>query len=79
MTQAKTEHAVSYFRACEGADGTPWIICEPQGDTKIAALSEGFIGFELRPGMSLREAEKLAELLRGEITNVSVTTFNKGR
>jgi hypothetical protein len=78
MTQAKTERADSYFRACESADGTPWIICEPQGKTEIAALNDGFIGFGLRPGTSLQEAGKLAELLRGQITDVSVTTFNDG-
>ncbi len=79
MTQAKTERAKSYFRACESGDGTPWIICEPQGQNEIRALSGGFVGFDLEPGTSLQEAQRLAELLRGKITDVSVTTFTTGR
>lgn len=76
MSQAATQRAKSHFRACEEADGTPWIICEPQGKIEIAALRGGFIGFDLKPGTSLQEAEKLAALLRDTITNVAVTTFN---
>ena len=79
MTVSATQRARSYFRACETSDGTPWIICEPQGKVEIAALRGGFIGFDLKPGTSLQEAEKLAELLRGKFTEVSVTTFNNGR
>ncbi len=79
MTQAKTERARSYFRACESGDGTPWIICEPQGPDEILALSGGFVGFGLEPGTSLEEAKKLAALLRDKITDVSVTTFTPGR
>ena len=77
MTEAKTERAKSYFRACEGGsrNETPWIICEPQGDNKTEGLSDSFIGFGLAPGTSLQEAEQLAELLRNKITDVSVTTF----
>ena len=76
--EAKAERAESYFKACEHGDGTPWIVCSPQGKTKIGVLNDGFIGFELRPGTSLQEAGKLAELLRGKITDVSVTTFERG-
>ncbi|HEV1993517.1 MAG TPA: hypothetical protein VGR03_04220 [Candidatus Acidoferrum sp.] len=79
MTQAKTERAKSYFRAVEYGDGTPWIICEPQGSNKLEALRDGFIGFDLRPGTSLKEASRIAELLRETVTDVSVTVFERER
>ncbi|HKW34444.1 MAG TPA: hypothetical protein VJN92_15645 [Candidatus Acidoferrum sp.] len=74
MDKASTWRSKSYFRAVEGSDGTPWIICEPQGP-KIPALSDGFIGFDLTQGTSLKEAEALADMLRRMVTDVSVTTF----
>jgi len=76
MEKASTARSKSYFRAVEHSDGAPWIICEPQGP-QIPALSNGFIGFDLRPGTSLREAEALADMLRRMVTDVSVTTFEE--
>jgi len=77
MEKASTARAKSYFRAVEYGDGTPWIICEPQGPEKIEALSDGFIGFDLAPGTRLKEAEELARTLRRIVTDVSVTTFEE--
>ncbi len=76
MSDAQTQREKSYFRAVEYGDGTPWIICEPQGP-EIPALSGGFIGFDLEPGTSLQEADRIAAMLRNKVTHVSVTLFNQ--
>ncbi len=76
MSDAHTEREKSYFRAVEYGDGTPWIICEPQGP-EIPALSGGFIGLDLEPGTSLEDAGRIAAMLRSKVTHVSVTLFDK--
>ena len=54
------------FRVKEAADGTPWIAAEPAGDTiKIVGSKGGDlqIGFFLRPGATIDDAQKVAEAM----------------
>jgi hypothetical protein len=63
------------FAVKEFADGTPWIVLERRGHG-LDIIGDGFIGFDLREGTSLQEAEKLAEFLRQNIRSVSYTSFS---
>jgi hypothetical protein len=76
VTQSKTERARYVFAVKEFADGTPWIMLEQSGEG-LDVIGDGFMGFDLKEGTSLKEAEKLAELLRQGITTVSYTSFTK--
>jgi hypothetical protein len=74
MTQSKTERANYMFAVKEFGDGTPWIMLERSGKG-LDVLGNGFIGFDLREGISLQEAENLADILRRNVSAVSYTSF----
>ena len=76
MVQSNTDRARYVFAVKEFGDGTPWIVLERSGKG-LAVLGDGFMGFELKEGISLKDAEKLAELLRDGIATVSYTSFQK--
>jgi hypothetical protein len=62
MVQSNTDRARYVFAVKEFGDGTPWIVLERSGKG-LAVLGDGFIAFELREGISLKEAEKLSGTL----------------
>ncbi len=72
MVKSKTERAEYLFAVKEFSDGTPWIMLERRGEG-LGVLGEGFLGFDLIEGTSLREAEKIAERLRQSVRSVSYT------
>jgi hypothetical protein len=74
MTQSKTERANYVFGVKEYGDGTPWIMLESSGKG-LEVLGNGFVGFELREGTSLRDAEALADTLRRNVTTITYTSF----
>jgi hypothetical protein len=76
MVQSKTDRARYVFSVKEFGDGTPWIVLERSGKG-LAVLGDGLMGFELKEGISLKEAEKFAQLLRDGIATVSYTSFQK--
>jgi hypothetical protein len=77
MTKSETERAQYVFAVKEFSDGTPWIMPEPSGEG-LGVLENGFLGFDLRNGTAIRDAEKLAELMRELVLSVSFTSFTKG-
>ena len=71
---AQTERGKYRFTVKESANGEPWIMLEPLGET-LPLLKNGFISFDLRAGITLDDAQKLTQELNKEITGVSVTRF----
>jgi len=74
MTQSKTERASYVFAVKEFGDGKPWIMLERSGKG-LEVVGNGFVGLELREGITLEEAERLAEMLRESVSAVSYTSF----
>ncbi len=74
MTQSTTQRAQYVFAVKEFGDGTPWIVLERSGKG-LDVLGNGVFGFELKENTSLRDAERLAELLRDSVTVASYTSF----
>jgi hypothetical protein len=58
------------FRVSESATGTPWIYMEPRSSRKLLGLEGGSIGFNLRAGTALEEAERVAEFLNRNVGSV---------
>jgi hypothetical protein len=71
---AHTDRAKAYFRAADNADGSFWIVCEPQGEAQ-GALAGRFIGLDFKKSVTMQEADSIAALLREKCTHVSITTF----
>ena len=76
MTESNTDRAQYVFAVKEFGDGTPWIMLERSGKG-LAILGDGFIGFDLKEGTSLREAEKIAQFLRENVRDISYTEFTR--
>ena len=76
MSESDTERAHYMFTVKEFGDGTPWIMLEQSGKG-LASFRDGFVGFDLKEGISLREAERLAQLLTDSISAISYTTFTR--
>jgi len=74
MTQSTTQRAQYVFAVKEFGDGTPWIVLERSGKG-LDVLGNGVFGFELKENTSLRDAERLAELLRDSVTVACYTSF----
>jgi hypothetical protein len=77
MTKSETERVQYVFAVKEFGDGTPWIMLEPSGE-RLGVLGNGFLGFDLRNGTAIQDAEKLAERLRQMVLSVSFTSFPEG-
>jgi len=75
-TKAKTDYSKFTFTVKEDAEGIPWIMCEPY-QPGLPGIGDGFLGFRLRDGIEIREAEKIAEYLRDRIEGISHTQFLK--
>jgi hypothetical protein len=76
MDQSHTERGNYVFAVKEFGDGTPWIMLEPSGE-RLNVLGNGFLGFDLRHGVAIKDAERLAELLRQMVLSVSFTSLTK--
>ncbi len=72
-----TQRGEYVFDEKEYDDGTPWIMMTPW-DEDLSILKGGFIGFDLKPGTSVEEANELAERLRRIVTGVSYTDLEDG-
>jgi len=72
MIESIGERKGYLFRVSEFGDGTPWIYWEPR-DGELSALEGCIMGFQLRPGTSLAEAEAFARSLNGTIDSVCCT------
>jgi hypothetical protein len=74
--QAKTEYARFVFAVKEfgDEDHTPWIMCEPY-DGGLKTLGDGFLGFRLREGTDIKQAEEIAKYLNDRIDAISFTKF----
>jgi hypothetical protein len=74
---ASTERADYSFTVKEWDDGSPWIMLEPKReDLKILKPAKAFLGFDLMPGTSLEEAERIAHYLNSHIRSLACTTFS---
>jgi hypothetical protein len=76
MTESRTDRAPYVFAVKEFGDGTPWIMLE-RSENALDVLGDGFLGFDLKEGTSLQEAEKIARFLRQNIRSISYTDFRK--
>jgi hypothetical protein len=76
VKKTQTDRGAYLFVVKEYADGEPWIMMERQ-DQGIEILQRGFLGFELKNGTPLMEAEKLAVTLSALIKSVSYTALRE--
>jgi hypothetical protein len=72
-----TERTNCTFKASEytsenGGIYEPWIMVETDG-AGIKSLENGFIGFDLREGVTFEEALEIAKLLDDKISAISFT------
>lgn len=70
----KTERGRYQFRRAEHVDGTPWIMTNPlkENDQLNSLGPTGFIGFDLKPGTSYEEAQRIAEYLERHIEMITI-------
>lgn len=63
------------FRVAVYGDGTPWIMTDPLTESdRIKALGRnGFIGFDLKPGTSHEEAQRIAQYLNEHVEFITCT------
>ena len=62
------------FRVAEYADGTPWIMTDPLWpQDRLKILGQGFVGFDLKPGTSYEQAEKIAHFMNEHIEYITAT------
>jgi hypothetical protein len=76
VTQARSEHGRYLFKVSEYGDGSCWISTEPR-DRDIPALKHALLGFQLRPGTTIKQAEEIAKFMNEHTTEVSLTLFDK--
>ncbi|MBH5372958.1 hypothetical protein [Bradyrhizobium glycinis] len=65
-----TKRARPHFRVGEFASGQPWIIMECYDGDNLA-LFEKTVGFDLRPGISYEEAQRIVRLLKENLIAVN--------
>lgn len=56
------------------ADGAPYLAFEPS-DGAVSSYSNSLFTLDLRPGIGLDEAKRLAEHINGVVWGVSTTVF----
>ncbi len=71
---ARTEHAVYTFTVKEHGDGSCWLCAEPYQE-EMPVLEHAFIGFNLPDGTTIHRAEKIAEFLNANLTDMHITLF----
>ncbi|MET4483702.1 hypothetical protein [Bradyrhizobium sp. F1.13.3] len=69
---ATTKRARPHFRVGEFANGQAWIIME-NFDGDNLALFEKTVGFDLRPGTSYEEAQRIASFLKENLVTVNAS------
>jgi hypothetical protein len=74
-SQARTEGGSFLFRVKEFGDGTPFITAEPRRITTTLVGDDAFFSFELNKGITLTQAEKIADYLNENIDMVTFTLF----
>lgn len=67
---ANTKRAKPHFRIGEFASGQPWIVMECF-DGENLSLFEKNVGFDLRPGISYEEAQRVVSFLKENLVTVS--------
>jgi hypothetical protein len=76
MEKAKTERARCVFEVKDTADGGFWVMLNIDRPG-IGLPSDGFLGFEFRQKMTMKEADDFGALLNRTLKDVSLTTFLK--
>jgi hypothetical protein len=71
---SNTKRATPRFRVAEYADGKPWIVVEQSGGDDLTVF-EKMIGFDLRPGTSIGEAESISHYLNSKLIAISETSL----
>jgi hypothetical protein len=66
------------FRVTEDANGKPCIVVERSGGDDLC-LFENMVGFDLRPGTSIGEAEAISHYLNSKLIAISETELNANR
>jgi 2-hydroxychromene-2-carboxylate isomerase len=74
-TMAVTKRAIPRFRVAEHAEGDPWIVIEQSGGEDLSLL-KNMIGFNLRPGTTLEEANTISKYLNLNIQKISETVLS---
>jgi hypothetical protein len=69
---ANTYRQKYYFTVKEHGNDTFHIVLEP-AEIELPCLSNGFLGFDLKQGMTMVEAEGLAQILNQQIITISYT------
>lgn len=72
---AVTKRAIPRFRVAEHAEGDPWIVIEQSGGEDLSLL-KNMIGFNLRPGTTLEEANTISKYLNLNIQKISETVLS---
>jgi hypothetical protein len=70
----KTTQTAHRFYVKEREFGLLWLIAEPFGEVELPAPQDGFMGFSLAPGTTMRQAHDLANLINRFI-GTSITQF----
>jgi hypothetical protein len=71
----KTTQTAHRFYVKEREFGLLWLIAEPFGEVELPAPQDGFMGFSLAPGTTMRQAHDLANLINQFIVGTSITQF----
>ena len=74
MHEHRSEHARFLFAVKEHTDGTPFLVPEPL-EEDLSILADGVLAFELTPGMSIPEAEVLAQYLNTHVQAIRHTRY----
>jgi hypothetical protein len=69
-----TERGWYHFRTKESERGT-FIVAEPAGD--VLRSVKGLLGFDLREGIDIQEANAIADFLNRNLTCLTLTTEGK--
>jgi hypothetical protein len=71
---ADTERGRYQFRVTNYPDKTPWIMTDPlEKKDCLRVLGNGFIHFDLKPGTTQEEAERIAGFLEDHIEYIAYT------
>jgi hypothetical protein len=75
MTKTTTERTGCFFETKDGDDGTFWITVSFD-KPGLPTIGNGFIGFEFRKKMTVKEADDFSRLLRDTLGEISITRFH---
>ncbi len=77
MTTSRTVRGNYLFKVSERQGGTPWISLETR--TAPAEFSGILVGFDLKPGTDIRQAEEVALYLNQHLGDLQITFFDSAR